>query len=73
MESQSTLPTCVRGVVLERLPSGALRRHHTARMYARPVQAFAAAHRLARFLRLPIRPETLAVAAASPVDGLVAS
>jgi hypothetical protein len=71
MESQSTLPLCVRGVVLERLDSGAFRKHHTARMYAHPVLAFRAAHRLARFLRLTIRPETLAVTSASAVEGLV--
>lgn len=74
METGTTsLSLCVRGVVLERLDGGGFRRHHTARMYYRPVLAFHAAHRLARFLRLTIRPETLAVTAATAVDGLVVS
>jgi hypothetical protein len=72
MESgTSSLSLCVRGIVLERLPCGGLRRHYTARMYLRPVLAFSAAHRLARFLRLTIRPETLAVTACQEIEGLV--
>ena len=60
-----------RGLVLEQLPNGSVRRHYTARMYSRPEAAVDAARRLALFLHVPVRPDTLAVVAAAPVPGLV--
>ena len=60
-----------RGLVLEQLPNGSVRRHYTARMYSDPTAATDAARRLALFLHVPIRPDSLAVVAAAPVSGLV--
>lgn len=68
---QASLPLFSRGCVTRRHHDGSVSHVHTARMYASPVVAFQAAHRLARFIGEPIRPLTLSVVKADAVDGLV--
>ena len=68
-----SFPGYVRGLVTVRTTTGRVAHYYTARMYSRPVLAFSAAHRLARFLAVPIRPLTLAVVDADAIEGLVYS